>query len=111
MIGLHVVIFQGKPIRDRVRQVLKIHRHKHFLTHNRHTQWQTATAAHLTAWRYNHYFEFAGIKDAKNISVKCKLCVGHKALSTSNSSNANLLKNLTKKHEATKLVAKSKTLQ
>ena len=97
--------------------------HKHLLTHT-HTR-QRPPPAHthtmadasisesssaFTTWRYNHYFQFVGIKDAKNITVKCKLCAGQKALSTSNNSNANLLKHLTNVHGAIKLVAKDPTV-
>ena len=60
----------------------------------------------FSAWKYKHYFEFLQMKDNKNMTVKCKLCVGQKSLSTSTRSNANLLKHLQSVHGATKLVAK-----
>ena len=33
-------------------------------------------------WKYGHYFDFDLVKNEKNITVRCKLCVGRKILST-----------------------------
>ena len=41
--------------------------------------------------------------------MKCKLCAGQKTLATACTSNANLLKHLTKVHGTIKLVAKDPT--
>ena len=57
------------------------------------------------SWKYGHYFSLVESKD-KNVVVSCKLCAGAKALSTSKSSNSNLMKHLLKQHASTKLVAK-----
>ena len=57
------------------------------------------------SWKYGHYFSLVESKD-KNVVVSCKLCAGAKTLSTSKSSNSNLMKHLLKQHASTKLVAK-----
>ena len=56
-------------------------------------------------WKYSHYYSFKEIKGT-NVSVKCTLCPGVKYLSTSLSSNSNLMKHLATIHTSTKLVAK-----
>ena len=56
------------------------------------------------SWKYGHYFSLVESKDT-NVVVSCKLCAGAKTLSTSKSSNSNLMKHLLKQH-ASKLVAK-----
>lgn len=33
--------------------------------------------AAFNTWEYRHYFEFDAVKDGKNISVRCTLCVGN----------------------------------
>ena len=59
-------------------------------------------------WKYRHYFKYIGLKDEKNIEVKCTLCVGNsKSLSTSRISTGNLKKHLEKKHHTTTLVARA----
>lgn len=58
-------------------------------------------------WKYRHYFEFESVKDDKNISVRCTLCVGKKkVLSTAKNSTSNLNKHLTKRHSNVKLADK-----
>ena len=59
----------------------------------------------LTTVYDRHYFSLVEIKD-KNVVVSCQLCAGVKNLSTSKSSNSNLMKHLLKQHASTKLVAK-----
>ncbi|XP_065126262.1 uncharacterized protein [Paramisgurnus dabryanus] len=55
-------------------------------------------------WKYRHYFSLIEIK-GKNVYVTCTLCPGKKTLSTSASSNSNLMKHLTSTHANTTLVA------
>ena len=55
-------------------------------------------------WKYRHYFSLIEIK-GKNVYVTCTLCPGKKTLSTSASSNSNLMKPLTSTHANTTLVA------
>uniref|UniRef100_I3J886 BED-type domain-containing protein n=1 Tax=Oreochromis niloticus TaxID=8128 RepID=I3J886_ORENI len=57
------------------------------------------------SWKYSHYFSFLMVKD-RNIVVNCTLCGGSKTLSTSKTSNSNLMKHLQKQHASTKLVEK-----
>ena len=57
-------------------------------------------------WKYQHYFDNVTVKDEKNITVRCKLCVGRKILSTAKNTTSNLLKHLEKVHDNVKLVAK-----
>ncbi|KAL3987880.1 SEL1 protein [Sarotherodon galilaeus] len=57
------------------------------------------------SWKYSHYFSFLMVKD-RNIVVNCTLCGGSKTLSTSKTSNSNLMKRLQKQHASTKLVEK-----
>uniref|UniRef100_A0A8C6LGW9 BED-type domain-containing protein n=1 Tax=Nothobranchius furzeri TaxID=105023 RepID=A0A8C6LGW9_NOTFU len=61
--------------------------------------------AGFLSWKYAHYFSFLSVKD-KNIVVNCTLCGGSKTLSTSKTSNSNLMKHLQKQHASTKLVEK-----
>uniref|UniRef100_A0A3Q4NB36 BED-type domain-containing protein n=1 Tax=Neolamprologus brichardi TaxID=32507 RepID=A0A3Q4NB36_NEOBR len=56
-------------------------------------------------WKYAHYFSFLLVKD-KNIVVNCTLCGGSTTLSTSKTSNSNLMKHFQKQHASTKLVEK-----
>uniref|UniRef100_A0AAQ4QFC3 HAT C-terminal dimerisation domain-containing protein n=1 Tax=Gasterosteus aculeatus aculeatus TaxID=481459 RepID=A0AAQ4QFC3_GASAC len=62
------------------------------------------SSAYFLSWKYGQYFSLVESKD-KNVVVSCKLCAGAKTLSTSKSSNSNLM-NLLKQHATTKLVAK-----
>ena len=55
-------------------------------------------------WKYRHYFSLIIIK-GKNVSLTCTLCPGKKTLSTSASSNSNLMKHLTSTHANMTLVA------
>ncbi len=55
-------------------------------------------------WKYRHYFSLIEIK-GKNVYVTCTLCPGKKTLSTSASSNSNLMKHLTSTHANMTLVA------
>ncbi|KAM3612543.1 uncharacterized protein V6R79_010062 [Siganus canaliculatus] len=67
----------------------------------------------FSSWRYSHYFNYMGLKDRRNIEVKCTLCTaaaGQKKLSTACNSNANMLKHLNKVHGTGKLVAKDPTV-
>lgn len=83
----------------------------HDLTTTKH---KTASATMATSrgnskvafsnWKYRHYFSLIEIK-GKNVSVTCTLCPGKKTLSTSASSNSNLMKHLTSTHANTALVA------
>ena len=57
-------------------------------------------------WKYGHYFNFESVKNEKNITVRCKLCVGRKLLSTAKNTTSNLLKHLEKVHNDVKLVEK-----
>ena len=70
-----------------------------------HTLWlQLKTATMATSkgnskvafnnWKYRHYFSLLEIK-GKNVYVSCTLCPGKKTLSTSATSNSNLIKHLT----------------
>ncbi|KAK0137463.1 putative AC9 transposase [Merluccius polli] len=57
-------------------------------------------------WKYRHYFSYQE-KKGTSVSVKCTLCPGVKCLSTSVSSNSNLMKHLSTAHASTTLVAKT----
>uniref|UniRef100_A0A3P9CJ84 BED-type domain-containing protein n=1 Tax=Maylandia zebra TaxID=106582 RepID=A0A3P9CJ84_9CICH len=57
------------------------------------------------SWKYSHYFSFLVVKD-RNIVVNCTLCGGSKTLSTSKTTNSNLMKHLQKQHASTNLVEK-----
>ena len=57
-------------------------------------------------WKYAHYFAFISRKGKKNLTVKCKLCPGHKTLSTAWNTTSNLLKHLQSRHKNSKLLAR-----
>lgn len=57
----------------------------------------------FSGWKYKHYFTLSEIR-GKNVYVKCTLCPGTKTLSTSLSSNSNLMKHLQSAHSTTALV-------
>lgn len=59
------------------------------------------------SWRYCHYFAFVSAKDAKNISVRCKLCATGKTFSTAKNTTSNLMKHLKGQHSTVKLVEKN----
>jgi len=63
----------------------------------------TGTAFH--GWKYKHYFVLVS-EDAKNLSVRCTLCVGNKTLSSAKNTTSNLKKHLNGVHKNTVLVAK-----
>ena len=65
----------------------------------------SADGTSFLSWKYGHYFSLVEISD-KNVVVSCQLRAGVKNLSTSKSSNSNLMKHLLEKHTSTKLVAK-----
>uniref|UniRef100_A0A1A8L117 HAT C-terminal dimerisation domain-containing protein n=2 Tax=Nothobranchius pienaari TaxID=704102 RepID=A0A1A8L117_9TELE len=54
-------------------------------------------------WKYRHYFQFDSVKNDKNISVRCTLCVGRKLLSAAKNSTSNLSKHLANRHGNVKL--------
>ena len=58
-------------------------------------------------WKYRHYFNLLEVK-GRNIHVKCTLCIRAKYLSTSVTSNSDLMKHLSMAHATTKLVAKNR---
>ncbi|KAK0143398.1 hypothetical protein N1851_018469 [Merluccius polli] len=59
-------------------------------------------------WKYRHYFSLVEIK-GKNVHATCTLCPGKTILSTSASSNSNLMKHLTSTHANMPLVAAAAT--
>lgn len=63
----------------------------------------TGTAFH--GWKYKHYFVLVS-EDAKNIRVRCSLCVGNKTLSSAKNTTSNLRKHLNSVHKNAVLVAK-----
>ena len=67
------------------------------------TSWGRSKLA-FSNWKYRDYFSLIEIK-GKNVYVTCTLCSGKKTLSTSASSNSNLLKHLTSTHANVTLVA------
>ncbi|XP_040191844.1 uncharacterized protein LOC120924995 [Rana temporaria] len=67
------------------------------------TNWGRSKLA-FSNWKYRDYFSLIEIK-GKNVYVTCTLCSGKKTLSTSASSNSNLLKHLTSTHANVTLVA------
>uniref|UniRef100_A0A8C6KMI4 BED-type domain-containing protein n=1 Tax=Nothobranchius furzeri TaxID=105023 RepID=A0A8C6KMI4_NOTFU len=54
-------------------------------------------------WKCRHYFQFDSVKNDKNISVRCTLCVGRKLLSAAKNSTSNLSKHLANRHGNVKL--------
>lgn len=81
----------------------------HALTTTKHKTATMATSqgnskVAFSNWKYRHYFSFTEIK-GKNVYVTCTLCPGKKTLSTSASSNSNLMKHLTSTHANMTLVA------
>uniref|UniRef100_A0A8C1X9L2 BED-type domain-containing protein n=1 Tax=Cyprinus carpio TaxID=7962 RepID=A0A8C1X9L2_CYPCA len=64
--------------------------------------------AAFNAWKYRHYFEFNSVSELKkNISVRCKLCVGRKLLSTAKNSTSNLSNHIASRHRNVKLTEKN----
>ena len=63
----------------------------------------TGTASH--GWKYKHYFVFVS-EDAKNLRIRCTLCVGNKTLSSAKNTTSNFKKHLNGVHKNTVLVAK-----
>ena len=63
----------------------------------------TGTAFH--GWKYKLYFFFVS-EDAKNLRVRCTLCVGNKTLLSAKNTTSNFKKNLNGVHKNTVLVAK-----
>ena len=56
--------------------------------------------------KYRRYFNLLEVR-GRNIHVKCTLCIRAKYLSTSVTSNSNLMKHLSTAHATSKLVAKN----
>ena len=65
---------------------------------------QGNTNVAFSNWKYRHYFSLMEMK-GKNVYVSCTLCPWKKTLSTSASSNSNLIKHLTSTHANMTLVA------
>lgn len=64
---------------------------------------ETDSKAALALWKYRHYFSLMEVK-GKNVHVRCTLCPGPKTISTTITSNSNLLKHLKAFHGTTTLV-------
>lgn len=63
------------------------------------------TGAAFHGWKYKHYFVIVS-EDAKNLRVRCSLCVGNKTLSSAKNTTSNLKKHLNDVHKNAVLVAK-----
>ena len=57
-------------------------------------------------WKYGHYFDFQSVKNEKNITVRCKLCLGRKIPSTAK--NTTSIPNQQTQHFSTSLTRASR---